>query len=198
MERWLPVSGFEGLYEVSDEGRIRNACGRILRATRNGGRYFHVGLTRDGKQHVKKVHRLVALAFVPNLQGKPEVNHIDGNNINNAATNLEWVTSAENYAHAARLGKHSSETNPNRIQKLTPEMRHRIRERYAAGETIGDLSREYGVTWVNMQRAIQGRPPQKYVPRPGADRSPKARAAAKARRLAFLAQLQTPQEKHHE
>lgn len=99
-EQWKIVDGFMN-YSVSDFGRIKNnSTGRILRPYSVGGRgnqYLAVDLYP--KRHIK-VHRLVALHFVPNLENKPEVNHIDGNHFNNAASNLEWVTGSENCKHA--------------------------------------------------------------------------------------------------
>ena len=71
---------------------------RVLRG------YETVGLTKDGEQRTKPVHRLIAQAFIPNPQNKPEVNHIDGYKLNNDLGNLEWVTTSENHRHAFRIG----------------------------------------------------------------------------------------------
>jgi hypothetical protein len=78
----------------------------LLKAGRG---YFRVGLCADGRPRFREfVHRLVALAFVPNPEGKPCINHIDGNSRNNAGINLEWCTYSENSSHAYRMGL----TNP--------------------------------------------------------------------------------------
>ncbi len=193
-ERWAPVAGFEH-YEVSDLGRLRRGE-RILRCHSNTHGYFKFTFVRGPRgapeRKTIRVHRVVALTFIPNPEGKLEVNHIDGNRANNAASNLEWTTSTENYAHAVRLGRHSSETNPKRIQKLTPEAREQCKRRFAAGEKISVLAREFGMTWACMSRAVKGQPPQKYIPRPGAHRSKIAREQAAARREARMAQLIGP------
>jgi hypothetical protein len=109
------VVGFEGRYEVSDDGRVRSVdtyvnCrggktrlskGRMKPLYRNNRGYVIVNLCRDNTAAYSLVHRLVAEAFVPNTYNKPQVNHIDGNVANNCADNLEWVTDNENKAHSS-------------------------------------------------------------------------------------------------
>lgn len=75
-----------------------------LKTRKNHRGYHLVGIHVDGKCYVKQVHRLVATAFIPNPQQKPQVNHIDGNKDNNCVDNLEWVTEKENIEHAIRTG----------------------------------------------------------------------------------------------
>lgn len=103
-ETWLPVVGFEGLYEVSDLGQIRSLkCGkrRLMRPGTTSWGYLRVNLTlADHKTCVnKKVHTLVAQAFIPNPENKATVNHKDSNKLNNAVSNLEWNTQIENITH---------------------------------------------------------------------------------------------------
>ena len=120
MEQWRDIAGYEGLYQVSNIGRVRSLDreinhpnngqinrivkrGRIIKVRQNKYRngYVEVTLTNsNGKPNTHRVHRFVALAFIPNLNGKPEVNHIDGNTENNTVENLEWVTRSENLRHA--------------------------------------------------------------------------------------------------
>ena len=88
---WRPVPGYTGLYEVSEDGRVRNArTKRVLsrKTERNG--YVRVHLSKDGCSKSVLLHRVVAAAFVPNPDGLPTVNHIDEDKANNAASNLEW------------------------------------------------------------------------------------------------------------
>jgi hypothetical protein len=110
-EQWKPIEGFEGLYEVSDLGNIKSlnynhTIGnvKLLKPVKNKGDYFQVTLYKDKIQFIKKIHRLVAQAFIPNPDNKPQVNHIDGNKQNNAVSNLEWTTSQENVIHSWENG----------------------------------------------------------------------------------------------
>ena len=99
-EVWKVLQPYQ--YEVSNHGRIRNPKGYILKAwdcpTRNGV-YPKVGLWRWNRRKVAFLHRLVALAFIPNPEGKPEVNHFDTNPFNNHVSNLQWATRREQEAH---------------------------------------------------------------------------------------------------
>lgn len=118
-EEWLPVVGFEGIYEISNIGRVKRCRRSQIYTTSRGthnrifserlmklseGEYVTVCLTKDGTFSYPGVHRLVAQAFIPNPENKPEVNHKDGNKHNNNVTNLEWVTSKENIQHAIQTG----------------------------------------------------------------------------------------------
>ena len=108
-EIWKPVVGFEGLYEVSNKGRVkgtrRRGCReKVLEGHPDRKGYKCLCLYKNGKHKNSKMHRLVATAFIPNPENKPFVNHIDGNVANNNVENLEWVTPSENITHAYRIG----------------------------------------------------------------------------------------------
>lgn len=94
----------ETLYSISDIGEVRNDKRNNLLKINNDKGYAHIGLHINGKIKNYRVHRLVALMFIPNPEGKPYVNHIDGNPLNNCVNNLEWVTPQENTIHAVRTG----------------------------------------------------------------------------------------------
>lgn len=97
---WKPVVGFEGLYDVSDDGEVYSyTTDRILKHAIKRTGYHQVTLVRDGKMFYSSVHRLVAEAFIPNPEKKRTVNHIDGNKDNNSVSNLEWNTHKENILH---------------------------------------------------------------------------------------------------
>lgn len=107
-EMWADVLGWEGIYQISDQGRLKSFKvypeGVILKLNNCKGDYFRVVLQSIGKTRKSiSVHRLVAEHFIPNPQRLPEVNHIDGNKQNNRADNLEWCTRKDNLAHANYL-----------------------------------------------------------------------------------------------
>lgn len=99
-EEWKDVIDYLDLYQVSNLGRIKSMkTGRILKNIRNIEGYLTINLFKDGEGTNLRVHRLVAQAFIPNPENKPEVNHIDENKTNNRVDNLEWVTRGENNTH---------------------------------------------------------------------------------------------------
>lgn len=118
METWKDISGFEGHYQVSDHGKVKNISRivhgklnslrripeRILSPRYDGHHYNKVVLHKDGIRHDVKIHRLVALTFIANPENLPEVNHIDGNPLNNHVDNLEWCTRRQNTMHAISIG----------------------------------------------------------------------------------------------
>ena len=116
-EIWKDIKGFEKRYQVSNLGRIKSlpkfvnnnpnysSIGyytkeKILKPFNNKKMYKLVKLYKGNKSYNKKVHRLVAEAFIPNVKNLPQVNHIDGNKQNNCVENLEWCTNKENQIHA--------------------------------------------------------------------------------------------------
>ena len=132
-EIWKDIEGFEGLYQVSNYGRVRSlertawngkgyykAPERILRVRKTHTGYLRVNLYKNNKAKDYYIHRLVAEAFIPNIDNLPCINHKDENPKNNHVTNLEWVTYKENnnygthkekVAEKLRGRKHSEEWN---------------------------------------------------------------------------------------
>jgi hypothetical protein len=117
MELWLPCNDFEGYYEISNYGRVRSVRRlvsftdnkpdrfirtRILKLQVDKLGYIRVRFCINQYKTTHKVHRLVAKAFIPNPENKPQVNHKDGIKSNNLYTNLEWNTNLENQYHALR------------------------------------------------------------------------------------------------
>ena len=150
MEHWKVVEGTNGALEVSDLGRVKSNLrdGRILKTQKDNKGYHRLRMTIKRERYAFKVHRLVAQAFIPNPDNKPQVNHIDGNKDNNAASNLEWVTSMENAQHAIKTGLWKSSMNKARERnklKLKPIIATNI----ATGkrthfESIGSAERALG------------------------------------------------------
>lgn len=105
MEKYRDVAGYEGLYQVTSCGRVYSVNKKkFLCQEETEKHYLRVDLLdRNGKRKHHKVHRLVAKAFIPNPDGKDQVNHKDGNKFNNSVTNLEWVTDEENKKHQREL-----------------------------------------------------------------------------------------------
>ena len=106
MEEWRPIKGYEGLYEISNLGRVKSLeriitrsdgvkqtiKSKILKGTRDKDGYLIVGLSKNYETKQFKVHRLVAETFISNPDNKPEVDHINTNRTDNVATNLRWCT----------------------------------------------------------------------------------------------------------
>ena len=112
-EVWKDVVGYEGLYKVSNKGKVfsverislqgRKIGGQSLKPARNKYGYLWVNLCKNGKTKAEYIHRLVAQAFIPNPNNFPQVNHIDEVKTNNNAKNLEWCTSKYNANHGTRI-----------------------------------------------------------------------------------------------
>lgn len=109
-EIWKDVTGFEGFYKISNKGRLARFHSentwKIMSFKNKSGWYLTIQLVRKGRTDTKKIHRLVAEAFIPNPKNYPEVNHKDGNKQNNCVENLEWCTHKQNVIHSMGMHKH--------------------------------------------------------------------------------------------
>ncbi|MEC1155035.1 NUMOD4 domain-containing protein [Cytobacillus horneckiae] len=174
MEIWQDIAGYEGLYQVSNKGRVKSLLrknigsdGRnrtfkekILKPISDRKGYFQVGLCKNGKAKMFLIHRLVSVAFIPNPNNKPEVNHKDGDKINNYASNLEWNTSRENIKHAFDTGLMKAtvfigEENPSSKLKVK-EVRY-IRENYIPRDKefgTEALRKKFGVSQQNISKIV--------------------------------------------
>ena len=103
-EVWKDVKNYEGLYQISNLGNVKRiSSGKRLKPYNRKG-YIRVALSKDDTTKHIDIHRLVAQAFIPNPENKPEVNHKDENKLNNEVSNLEWVTRKENIKHSIKTG----------------------------------------------------------------------------------------------
>ena len=103
-EIWRDITGYEGLYQISNLGNVRNIkFYRKVNPYEHKG-YLRVALCKNNHCTHSYVHRLVAQEFILNSSNKPEVNHKDGNKLNNCVFNLEWCTHQENMEHARKTG----------------------------------------------------------------------------------------------
>ena len=148
METWLPVKGFEGLYEISDLGRVKSLPRNygygiikgetILRQKKDRG-YCRVALCCSGEKQFYQVHRLVAEAFIPNPDNLPVVNHMDENKANNCVGNLMWCTHRENSNWGNCRNKISNGVSKP-VQQLSKQ-----NEPIKTWKSMSDAARETGV-----------------------------------------------------
>jgi len=154
-EQWKPIVGFAG-YFVSNFARIKTEYGHLLTPTLGGElrNYLRVGIA--GKSRI--LHRLVAIAFVPNPDNLPEVNHKDLNKLNNRADNLEWCTRIDNMRHASAGGRivHGSK---HRSAKLSEEKARQIRQMFKENPSLNQtlVARKFGLDSSNICRLLNGK-----------------------------------------
>jgi hypothetical protein len=162
-ERWLPVVGYEGLYEVSDLGRVRSLRhwtragmrgGRVLIQHLDGrGHYLFVGLCRNGRAKSSQVHTLAAAAFIGPCPPGQEVRHGPGGKLDNRAANLSYGTRSENMLDCVRDDTHHRGERQ-WMAKLTTQDVIGIRRRVSAGETQAALSREFRVASSTIHKIV--------------------------------------------
>lgn len=166
-EIWKDIDGYEGIYQVSNLGRVKSLKRKVN--TKGGGtryspskiltncfdnKYYHVRLYRNGVAKIHLVHRLVADAFLPNPNNKPQVNHIDGDKLNNRFDNLEWCTASENAKHAFRVGLHK----PNDGGTSRPIKAYHINGRFVGQYlSLHDAERKLGVNIGHIWCVLNGR-----------------------------------------
>jgi NUMOD4 motif len=170
-ERWLPVAGYEGLYEVSDLGRVRSLTrtvqtragarvykGRMLKTYINAGTrgYPFVRLSRVGAQENCQVHALVLHAFAGPRPPGQETRHGPGGKTDASLVNLSYGTRSENLADRVRDGQ-DNRGERHYGAKLTWDAVAEIRQRVAVGEEQRSIAREYGVTFQNISAIVNWR-----------------------------------------
>lgn len=151
-EQWADIEGYEGRYQISTFGRVKSLpwkqrpTPRILCPKLSTGNYLDIVLWKNDKPKPILIHRLVAQAFIPNPDNKPQINHIDGCKINAYVGNLEWATPSENIRHAFDTGLHKAPQGADRPQaKLTNGQVRYIRDNIENLNTV-ELAKIFGVT----------------------------------------------------
>ena len=163
-EVWKPIKDYEGLYEISNLGRVRNlnykgsGKGKILKNTKDSKGYLIVGLTKNGKRKLFKIHRLVAEAFIPNPEDKPFIDHINTIRDDNRIENLRWCTQKENCNNEISkkkmsenhanfkgenhhmYGKHHSKETKRKISEANKGENHHMYGKHHSEETKNKIS----------------------------------------------------------
>lgn len=171
---WKDVDGYKGFYQVSNIGDVRSVdryvnhwqggkCikkGKDLKPSLNHKGYCMVNLQINGKGGLKSIHRLVAEAFIPNPENKPQVNHINGIKSDNKVENLEWSTQSENQRHAFITGLNKGsmfgrkgELHPRNL--LSKDDVRKCKDAFSKGHKIKDIARDNGVSYKTIQRALK-------------------------------------------
>lgn len=135
-EIWKDILGYEGLYQVSNHGRVYSLRkNKYMKPFSDKAGYIYIVLNKNKKVKRYSVHRLVAKMFIPNINGLPCVNHMDENKSNNHVSNLEWCTYAYNNSYGTRLKRISNavkgEKHHNYGKYHTEETRNKMRKNHA-------------------------------------------------------------------
>lgn len=151
---WKDVKGYEGYYQVSDKGQVRrlykDRYPKILK-NRPSANYYTVSLSKNCEKKTLAVHRLVAEAFLERPKGTTEVNHKDGNKLNNKAENLEWVTQKENALHASKvLGNHAFGKPPRKVKAIDPLSGEVVAEYSSVSDAAKAVSANYARSAITL------------------------------------------------
>lgn len=170
-ERWSEIKGYEGLYNISDFGRIK-ALEKII--VYSNGKIYHydekhlklnysngyrsISLVKNKEKITHMAHILVGQHFIPNPDNKPFMNHLDGDRSNNYYLNLEWSTNSENQLHSYHvLGRKAVKGEINGISKLKEVDIPLIRQLRIEGKTISEIAGLFSVSYEAIRKVIIGK-----------------------------------------
>ena len=137
-EIWKPIKGFEGFYEISNEGRIKNSRrNKILRFGYDSDGYPHYTFSKNGKRKTYTIHKLVAIHFIDNPFGYKCINHKDENKTNNRAENLEWCTILYNNNYGTKNHRTAQKISKPVVQIENGEIVAKYRSATEASEQTG-------------------------------------------------------------
>lgn len=152
------IKGFPGYY-INRNGEVwsmKQERPLLLKQNIDRKGYLRVGLYKGAAIKLKFIHQLIAIAFIPNPEDKPHINHIDCNTLNNSVDNLEWCTNAENVAHSLKEGRYrKNEGHQN--AKLTDKDVEHIKYHRTQGAKLKDLAKSYGVSVANISLICNGK-----------------------------------------
>jgi len=158
---WKDVVGFEDRYKVSSAGLVYSKHKNQLKATKKNNRgYVQVSLHKDGKEHTYLLHRVVAMAFIPNPNNLPQINHIDEDKENNRVENLEWCTRIENERHGTKHKRCVEHTDYNAIARKNskPVAQYTLDGKLIKiWESLAAMSAETGYSRGNISMCCNGK-----------------------------------------
>lgn len=181
IKEWKDIVGYEGLYKVSNTGDVmrtsRNIIGKygdvyhrpehLLKPSQGGkdaykgNGYLQVHLFKNGKTETRKIHKLVAEAFIPNPFLLPQVNHIDGNKLNNHVDNLEWCDAHHNVSHAyitgLMKGKNGESNGSHKLSQDAVDFIRSVCEPRSVRLGAQALGKAFGVNRHTIERIAKGK-----------------------------------------
>jgi len=171
MEIWKDIKGYEGLYQISNLGRVKSLSRLVLCKSRSKRQtkekillmqissqgYSYLTLCKNNKLKSMRIHRLVALHFIPNPKNKPCVNHKNNIGVDNKVKNLEWCTQMENIHHAIKNGYFNQRGENHSSSKFTNKQIRKLRKEYDPKIPLRIYAKNYGVKYSAMYKIIHNK-----------------------------------------